>query len=199
LAIIDEQDIDALSMRTLAKRLGVQAPSLYNHFANKEEILDAVARRILQELQARKAENEPWQDWFGHAMLEYWRILMAHPNAVHLMTRVPLASFISDATFEHAVSVMEDDGVPPALILTIAEAAEALVTGWVLFTVANVQSHERRGVTTRRRIVELNTLSDERRFETACYALLNGFVAQLMFQRPTHLSGKRVARDRRRR
>ena len=40
--VIDAEGLDALSTRRLARELGVQAPSLYNHFSTKEDILDAV-------------------------------------------------------------------------------------------------------------------------------------------------------------
>lgn len=36
--IVDEQGIEALSMRNLAQRLGIRAPSLYKHLANKESL-----------------------------------------------------------------------------------------------------------------------------------------------------------------
>ena len=184
LAIVDEEGIDALSMRSIARRLGVQAPSLYNHFSGKEDILDALALRILEGLQARKAENEPWQDWFAHAMIGYRNLLTKHPNAVPLMTRVPLASYISDATFKHAVEAMEGDGVPPALMLTIAEAAESMVLGWVLFsTQRDSVTRPDRGPQ-RKLLTDTNTLDEDRRFEHACYALVNGFLASMMFRGP---------------
>jgi len=43
--IIDAEGLEAVSTRRLAAELGVQGPSLYHHFGNKEEILDAVADR----------------------------------------------------------------------------------------------------------------------------------------------------------
>jgi AcrR family transcriptional regulator len=36
--VLEEDGIDGLSMRRLATRLGIKAPSLYKHFASKEEI-----------------------------------------------------------------------------------------------------------------------------------------------------------------
>lgn len=42
LALTDEQGLEVLSLRTLAARLGVQAPTLNWHVKNKSELLDAV-------------------------------------------------------------------------------------------------------------------------------------------------------------
>src|SRR2546423_15137507 len=49
-AILDREGLDALSTRRLARELGVRAPSLYNHFATKEEILDAVGDAIIAQV-----------------------------------------------------------------------------------------------------------------------------------------------------
>ncbi|HTC82023.1 MAG TPA: helix-turn-helix domain-containing protein, partial [Acidimicrobiia bacterium] len=42
LEIIDAEGLEALSLERLAKELGVRAPSLYHHFADKAEILARV-------------------------------------------------------------------------------------------------------------------------------------------------------------
>src|SRR3954451_17866140 len=44
LQIVREVGVERLSMRALAGRLGVRAPSLYHHIANKTELLRLVAR-----------------------------------------------------------------------------------------------------------------------------------------------------------
>jgi len=41
--LADREGIDALSMRKLGQELGVEAMSLYNHVANKDEILVGIA------------------------------------------------------------------------------------------------------------------------------------------------------------
>ena len=40
--IADKDGIESLSMRKLAQALGVEAMSLYNHVANKEDLLDGM-------------------------------------------------------------------------------------------------------------------------------------------------------------
>ena len=49
IALADDGGIDALSMRRLARELGVEAMSLYNHVANKDEILDGIVEVIAGE------------------------------------------------------------------------------------------------------------------------------------------------------
>ena len=50
LRIIDEEGLDALSLPRLARDIGVRAPSLYHHFADKSAILAAVSRAIVAEI-----------------------------------------------------------------------------------------------------------------------------------------------------
>ena len=52
IALLDADGLDALTMRKLATRLGVQAGALYWHFANKRALLDAMADRFLEDFAA---------------------------------------------------------------------------------------------------------------------------------------------------
>jgi AcrR family transcriptional regulator len=48
LRLADEQGLPALSMRKLAAEVGVEAMSLYNHVANKGDLLDGMAARVFE-------------------------------------------------------------------------------------------------------------------------------------------------------
>lgn len=66
LDLLDEDGLNELSMRKLARRLDMQAPALYWHFKNKEVLIDYMAEAILRaefaELEPRRPD-EAWQDW----------------------------------------------------------------------------------------------------------------------------------------
>lgn len=46
LKLFSEQGFDSVSVGQIAKAVGIKAPSLYNHFAGKQEIFDAVVDEI---------------------------------------------------------------------------------------------------------------------------------------------------------
>jgi AcrR family transcriptional regulator len=48
--LADESGIESVTMRALARRLGVEAMSLYNHVANKEALLDGMVEVVLSEV-----------------------------------------------------------------------------------------------------------------------------------------------------
>ncbi len=55
----DEDGLDSLSMRTLGRRLGVEAMSLYNHVSSKEDLLDGMVDLVVGEIDL----PAPKADW----------------------------------------------------------------------------------------------------------------------------------------
>lgn len=51
IALLDEEGIEALSMRSLGQRLGAGATSLYRHVANKDELIELVVDEVYGELE----------------------------------------------------------------------------------------------------------------------------------------------------
>ena len=48
-ALIDAEGVDSLSMRALADRVGIRAPSIYKHFESKEALEAAVMSAVFEE------------------------------------------------------------------------------------------------------------------------------------------------------
>lgn len=57
LALVDEDGIEALSMRKLGQSLGYEAMSLYNHVANKDDLLNGMLDLVLAEMELPRAEE----------------------------------------------------------------------------------------------------------------------------------------------
>ena len=51
LALVDEDGIETLSMRRLGQALGYEAMSLYNHVANKDDLLNGILDLVLAEME----------------------------------------------------------------------------------------------------------------------------------------------------
>jgi AcrR family transcriptional regulator len=84
IAIADAQGLHGLTMRSLARELGVQPMSLYHHLASKEEILDGVVDVVFGQI-TFPADDPDWR----HAMRERANsaraVLRRHPWAVGLV------------------------------------------------------------------------------------------------------------------
>ena len=59
LELADERGIEAVTMRELGRALGFEAMSLYNHVANKDDLLDGILDLVLAECE----EPAPEGDW----------------------------------------------------------------------------------------------------------------------------------------
>jgi TetR/AcrR family tetracycline transcriptional repressor len=68
LAVIRERGVGGLTMRLVAERLQVRAPSIYHHVRNKDELLDLVARNAFDQFAADAAAYESVRtvdDWIA--------------------------------------------------------------------------------------------------------------------------------------
>jgi AcrR family transcriptional regulator len=58
--IFRESGLDAVSMRSVAARLGVSPVPLYSRIGNKEALIDAIAERIFANVTPPRVGDEPW-------------------------------------------------------------------------------------------------------------------------------------------
>ena len=84
LAIADESGIESLSMRLLGRRLGVEAMSLYNHVANKDEILDGILELVVEEITIPSVGAD-WRSAMKERAVSALRAFNHHPWASALM------------------------------------------------------------------------------------------------------------------
>jgi TetR/AcrR family tetracycline transcriptional repressor len=91
LAVIRADGVDGLTMRSIADRLHVRAPSLYHHVHNKAELLDLVARNAFDQFAADSAAYENLQtldEWIAltrAGSLELRAFYADHPGLAALM------------------------------------------------------------------------------------------------------------------
>jgi AcrR family transcriptional regulator len=86
LALVDRDGLDAVTMRRIADELGVQAPSLYNHMRSKEELLDAVAESVMEQVDASAFRRLGWREALEQWAWSYYEALVAHPNLIPHLT-----------------------------------------------------------------------------------------------------------------
>ncbi len=84
LALADAGGVDRLSMRALAKELGVEAMSLYNHIRNKDDLLDAVVDTVVGRIDV-PAIGGNWQDELRRRAQSMRTVFLAHPWAPPLI------------------------------------------------------------------------------------------------------------------
>ncbi len=109
LKVIDAGGVGAVSMRAVARVLGVDAKSLYNHVAGKEGLLDAVAEHLLGSITIPPRTGDPRTDLtaIAHAFRDR---ALAHPEAASLVLTRQLASIEGLAPVEAVLAALRDAG-----------------------------------------------------------------------------------------
>jgi AcrR family transcriptional regulator len=82
--LADAGGLDSLSMRKLAKTLGVEAMTLYYYVARKEDILEGIAEVISGEIEAPAAGTD-WKAALRRSAISFHEVLRRHPWANGLM------------------------------------------------------------------------------------------------------------------
>lgn len=77
-AVADQGGLNRVSMRTVAKELGVEAMSLYYHVKNKEALLDALASWVVTQFYLPDATRN-WREEMQNSAASRHEVLTAHP------------------------------------------------------------------------------------------------------------------------
>src|SRR6188472_1378464 len=78
LRLMDAEGLDAVSMRRVAREVGVEAISLYNHVRDKDDLLNAVIERIMASFEFPDGTGD-WMEQAKAGARSWRRLLQAHP------------------------------------------------------------------------------------------------------------------------
>jgi AcrR family transcriptional regulator len=94
LELADREGLEGLSMRKVAQGLGVQAMSLYNHVANKDDLIDGMVELVVGEMAVPEVGKE-WKAEMRRRAIVAHAVLLRHPwAAMALMSRVHVGPMI---------------------------------------------------------------------------------------------------------
>jgi AcrR family transcriptional regulator len=83
-AVADSGGIAGLTIRSLAKKLGVKPMSVYHHVANKSEILDGIVDIVFGEIELPSADGN-WRAEISRRAHSARLVLRRHPWAIGLL------------------------------------------------------------------------------------------------------------------
>jgi AcrR family transcriptional regulator len=141
LELVEEQGADALSMRSLAQRLGSGTATLYRHFADRSELVAMIVDRMIGEtdLDASTVAALPWQQACISFAQYMFDALVRHGHVAPLLIgHVPVGPNAL-AKRELILSVLLENGFTPA----VAAHAYATLSRYVLgFAIQQSESTE---------------------------------------------------------
>ena len=130
LALADAEGIEALSMRRLAKDLGVEAMSLYNHVANKDEILDGIIDLVAGEFEL-PADAGDWQTAMRRHLISARDVLLRHSWATALWMRQG-GGTARMRNGDWMLRTLREAGFPKELMYHAFHILESYVQGYTL-------------------------------------------------------------------
>jgi AcrR family transcriptional regulator len=79
--LADRDGIEALSMRRLGQELAVEAMALYNHVANKDDLLNGMVDAVVGEIDLADGDGADWKTAARARILSARRVMRRHPWA----------------------------------------------------------------------------------------------------------------------
>ena len=134
LDVMDGEGLEALSMRRLAREVGVEAMSLYHHVADKDDLLDAVCARVMTEFRIPETDDRPWIERARHGAREWRRVLKSHPNVIALFAErsKPMTQLDALRPMEYALSLIMESGADEREAVKAFNVMGGYIMGFVM-------------------------------------------------------------------
>jgi len=135
IALADAAGIEAVSMRKLGQELGVEAMSLYNHVANKDDLLAGIVEVVAGEIEA-PSDTADWKTAIRQSAISAHDVLLRHRWAAGLMMRASGATPARLRWHERVLRTMRKAGFSAELTHHAYHALESHITGFTLWQVS---------------------------------------------------------------
>lgn len=128
LQLVDEEGLEALSMRRLGEALGVQAMSLYRHVKDKDDLLDGLQGAVVSEM-----EFPPLTGPLEERAITWTRALrealVRHPNTIPLFASRPVVDPEALVAVEAALAGLTEGGLGDHAALRLYQTMLAFALG----------------------------------------------------------------------
>ncbi|CAN5121675.1 TetR/AcrR family transcriptional regulator [soil metagenome] len=138
LALIDAHGLEELSTRQIGRALGCEAMAIYNHFASKDALLDAVVDRIMRKVEMPTA-GSGWVERVRGFSRSYRALARIHPHAFPL---VAMRRFDTEATkqlLDSLFGALLDEGFEPKVAVQLFRTVGNFTSGTALDEIAGTK------------------------------------------------------------
>ena len=131
LALADAEGLGAVTIRRLAKELGVTPMALYWHFRSKDELLEGMAASVFEEIDPSTDASATWQEQLRALLGSVLDALRARPSTAILLSTRTVSSEGSLRATEVVLDILGRGGFSPTEATQIARHALSIVTNLV--------------------------------------------------------------------
>jgi AcrR family transcriptional regulator len=130
--LADEGGFDSLTMRRLGQELGVQAMSLYNHVANKDDIRDGIVDLVMGEIEVPPSGAD-WKTSIRQTAISAHDAFVRHPWACSLQMETTTVSPARLRWMESVLRTFREAGFSAELTHHAYHALDSHITGFTLW------------------------------------------------------------------
>ena len=127
----DERGLKSLTMRSLGEAVGVEAMSLYNHVANKDDLLDGMVDLVFSEIQLPTSGGD-WKTAMRQRAISAREALARHPWALGLMESRTSPGPAALRHHDAVLGCLRNGGFPVELAAHAFSALDSYIYGFVL-------------------------------------------------------------------
>jgi AcrR family transcriptional regulator len=130
--VLDEEGLDGLTMRSVARRLDAGAMSLYRHVGGRDELLDLVIARMVADVPERPLTGD-WRVDVARVARDVRAVLLRRPNLTILMTSRAGPGAGSLAALDRSLGILRGGGFTPEDAVRANHALGNFVAGAALW------------------------------------------------------------------
>src|SRR5436190_1030075 len=132
--LADDAGIESLTMRKLARELGVEAMSLYNHVANKSDLVDGIVDLVVGEIEL--PAGEVWDVAIRKCAISAHETFLRHPWACSLVMSPTSSATVSAPRLrymEWLLRQLREAGFSPELTYSAYHALDSHILGFTMW------------------------------------------------------------------
>ncbi|MCA8913255.1 MAG: TetR/AcrR family transcriptional regulator C-terminal domain-containing protein [Planctomycetes bacterium] len=129
--LADAHGLEKLSMRKLGQKLGVEAMSLYNHVAGKDDLLDGLVDMVVAEIDL-PAEGENWKKAMRRRAHSAREMFLRHPWALIVMESRKNPGPAAMRYYDAVIGSLRKGGFSVALAAHAFAALDSYIYGFAL-------------------------------------------------------------------
>jgi TetR/AcrR family tetracycline transcriptional repressor len=134
LRVMDAEGLEAVSMRRVAREVGVEAMSLYHHVEDKDDLLSGVCSLVMQEFHIPEHDDRPWLQRTRSGAQQWRSVLKSHPNVISLFAErsKPVTDVDALRPMEYALSLFMETGLDEREAVQVFNVLGGYIMGFVM-------------------------------------------------------------------
>ena len=134
IALLHEEGLKQVTLRNLADRLDMRAPSLFWYIKNKDELLALIDETIFRQCVEAIPPCKTWQEWLHQYGLALWDAQCRAPDIPNLITQVNLGREVRQTLYQLLYDELAVFGIDMNIAMKMQSSVQALVTGWTVLS-----------------------------------------------------------------